>query len=148
MTSLTHNIAPSLSTASFPRQPPLDCRVGSLSPVAVLARVFKLTTNTSMSEADLINVGEPLLREMLAMSANMQRPTSSNQTPTTSSVLLGGIAGYSMNDAIDSAMVAADSKLLRLATEVQTLIRGANGVKMTALGEAQLKTLKAHFEQA
>jgi hypothetical protein len=144
MTSLVHNIAPTRKAA---RPHPLDCRPGGSAPVAALARQFKLTANSSLSEAALIDLGEPRLRELLGMAANAQRLTPSRQAPAPVPALLGGYAGYSMNALMDSVLGTTDADLLRLATEVQTLIRGADGVKMVELGEAQLKALKAHFEQ-
>ena len=147
MTSLVHNISPSRNAA---RPPPLDCRSGGSAPVAVLARQFKLAANSSISEADLIDLGEHRLRELMGKAAEFQRSTPSRHVPAPApaAALLGGYAGYSLNAIMDSVIGTTDGDLLRLATEVHTLIRGANGVKMVELGEAQLKALKAHFEQA
>jgi hypothetical protein len=148
MTSLVHNIAPTRNAA---RPHPLDCRPGGSAPVAALARQFKLTANSSLSEADLIDLGEPRLRELLGMAANAQRLTQSQPAPAPApapvAALLGGYAGYSMNAIMDSVTGTTDADLLRLATEVYSLILGSNGDRIAELGEAQLKALKAHFEQ-
>lgn len=135
MTTFAHNLAPSHPL-------PLDRRDGAPSVVVQLARQFKLATNSALlSEADLIDLGEPRLRELLAMAANVRQAPAAQPRAD-------DFAGYSMNALMDHIIGGTDGDLLRLATEVQTLIRGANGVKMTALGETQLKALKAHFEQA